>query len=207
MAPRNPAQANPSRRGRHTAGERMRQVRHNTSPTGTSTISTATSIPGTVRLRIKACKRAGSVAAPCRGRVPVTVPSSSTPTSNTPPSALVRQTTASTRSRSFSGRRCSPLNSRVRVSWPAMRDCRAASPLRCPLRKELVAPPLAVPWAGSPPARNNRHAPTRSGRALAWESSLQSGWGSHHPWLRKAVHSTSRERSGPTSSESCCNCS
>lgn len=90
-----------------------------------STMSTRHVIDGRVRLAMRAWTRRGSVNPPsCRGRIPVTRPSSSTPTRSHPgssPGRLARQTTASTSSRSESCPRSSPLNSTAAVSPPMMR--------------------------------------------------------------------------------------
>src|SRR5512135_103070 len=87
--------------------------------------------------------RSGSVRPDsCRGRAPMIVRSSSTPTSRSPPRPFARQTTASTRSRS--GRRSwlSPLNSVVNVSPPAMaaRTRSGSIVVSTPLTTSLLVP-------------------------------------------------------------------
>ena len=72
-------------------------------------------------------QRPGSVTpVSCRGRAPVTLPSSSTPKRIDPPAPFERQTTASTSSPSESGRLSSPLNSTRKVS-PASTSERSSS--------------------------------------------------------------------------------
>ena len=83
-----------------------------------STTSISVTTGGTVRAWMSACRRSGSVVVRCRGRAPVTRPSSSTPTTSTPPAPLARHTTASTSSVSCRGSRSSPLNSTVKLSPP-----------------------------------------------------------------------------------------